>query len=85
MAILIKSKRVEGKIRELAAETGDSLTEAVEKAVDARLATVPPKRKGRVDHAGLAKLLAEIDSLPRMNEHLTDDEILGYNHEGHFD
>ena len=85
MAVLIRAERVETKIRELAERTGETLTEAVEKAVDDRLAALPPKRKGRVDREGLAKLLAEIDALPRINEHLTDDEILGYNDEGHFD
>ena len=80
MAVLIRAQRVEQKIRELAERTGETLTEAV----DNRLAATPPKRKGRVDREGLAKLLAEIDALPRTNEHLTDDEILGFNDEGHF-
>ncbi len=53
-------------------------------AAKLRLARLPP-RKGRVDREGLAKLLAELDALPHINEHLTDDEILGYNDEGHFD
>jgi antitoxin VapB len=84
MAVLIKAKRVDGKIRKLATETGETLTEAVEKAVDERLASLPAKPKGRVDREGLAKLLAEIDALPHINEDLTDDEIIGYNDEGHF-
>jgi antitoxin VapB len=84
MTILIRSKRVDEKIRKLAKENGESLTEAVEKAVDARLAS-SAKPRGRVDREGLAKLLAEIDSLPHVNDHLTDDEIIGYNEEGHFD
>jgi len=85
MAVLIRAERVEQKIRELAARTGETVTEAVEKAVDNRLATLPRTGKGRVDREGLAKLLAEIDALPHINEHLADDEILGYNEEGHFD
>lgn len=85
MAVLIRAERVERKIRELAERTGETLTKAVEKAVENRLATMPPKRRGRVDREGLAKLLAEIDALPRINERLTDNEILGYNDEGHFD
>jgi hypothetical protein len=66
-------------------EPGESLTEAVERAVDDRLAAAAPKRKGRVDRAGLAKVPAESDALPRANEQRTDDDILGYNDEGHFD
>lgn len=85
MAVLIRAKRVEQKIRDLAKRNGETLTEAVEKAVDDRLAATAPKRNGRVDREGLAKLLAELDALPRANEHLSDDEIVGYNDEGHFD
>ncbi|HEX8662819.1 MAG TPA: type II toxin-antitoxin system VapB family antitoxin [Beijerinckiaceae bacterium] len=85
MAVLIRAERVERKIRTLAKQNGETLTDAVEKAVDDRLAATAPKRKGRVDHEGLAQLLAELNALPRANEHLSDDDIVGYNDEGHFD
>ena len=85
MAVLIRAKRVDRKIRDLAKQNGETLTEAVEKAVDDRLTATAPKRNGRVDRVGLAQLIAEIDALPRRNEHLSDDEIVGYNDEGHFD
>jgi antitoxin VapB len=85
MAVLIRAERVDRKIRTLAKQNGETLTEAVEKAVDDRLAATAPKRNGRVDRKELAKLLAELDTLPRANEHLSDDEIIGYNDEGHFD
>jgi antitoxin VapB len=84
MAVLIRAKRVEEKIRELATRTGEGLTEAVEKAVDQRLTRLPAKR-GRIDREKLAQAQAYFDSLPRTNEHLTDDEVIGYNDEGHFD
>lgn len=84
MAILIKDEEADRIVRELAARTGESLTDAVKNAAKLRLARLPP-RKGRVDREGLAKLLAELDALPHINEHLTDDEILGHNDEGHFD
>ena len=51
-----------------------------------RLERVPPgedevaRRKRR-----LKELWDYFDSLPRQNEHLTDDEVVGYNDEGHFD
>jgi antitoxin VapB len=85
MAVLIRAERVERKIRQLAKQNKETLTDAVERAVDDRLAATAPKRSGRVDRAGLAQLLAEIKALPRVNEHLSDDEIVGYNDEGHFD
>jgi len=81
MAVLIRAERVEQKIRELAARTGESLTEAVEKAVDDRLATTAPKRKGRVDREGLAKLLAEIDALPVVDPR-SPDEIMDWDDSG---
>ncbi len=64
MAFLIRAESVEQKIRELAERTGETLTQAVQKAVDERLAAMPPKRKGRVDREGLAKLLAEMTRFP---------------------
>ncbi len=84
MAVLIKDPETDCLIRELAARTGETLTEAVKKAAQQRLAGLGPKR-GRIDWEGLAKVQAELDALPKINEHLTDDEIIGYNDEGHFD
>jgi antitoxin VapB len=85
MAVLIRARRVDEKIRELAKRTGRSLTEAVEAAVDKNLAETAPKPRGRVDREGLARAQAYFSSLPRINEDLTDDEIIGYNEDGNFD
>jgi antitoxin VapB len=85
MAVLIRAPEVEDKIRRLAKKRGVTLTRAVETAVDRELAETEPARKGRVDREGLAQLVAEINALPRVNEHLSDDQIIGYNDEGHFD
>jgi len=83
MGVFIKKPEAEAKIRQLAAQTGESLTEAIERAVDERLARLgPPRRKGRVDRKKLAELLAYFDSLPKTNEDLTDDEIVGYDENG---
>jgi len=83
VAVLIRAKRVEEKIRRLAREAGETLTDAVEKAVDQRLVRLPAKR-GRIDREKLAAAQAYFDALPRMNEHLTDDEVIGYNEWGTF-
>jgi hypothetical protein len=85
MAVLIRAERVERKIRELSERTGRGLTEVVEQAVDKELASLPPRRKGRIDREALALLQAELDALPKINEDKTDDELIGYNDEGHFD
>jgi antitoxin VapB len=83
MGVFIKKPEAEAKIRELASRTGESLTEAIERAVEERLQRLgPPQRKGRVDRKKLAELLAYFDSLPKINEHLTNDEIIGYDENG---
>ena len=84
MAVLIKDAEADRLVRELAARTGETITEAVRKAAEERLARLPAK-KGRVDWAALAEAQAYAACLPRLNEGMTDDEILGYNDEGHFD
>jgi antitoxin VapB len=81
MGILIKNPDTEAKIRKLASRTGETITSAVDRAVDDRLARLPV-RKGRIDRAKLAAVLAEINALPHINEHLTDDEIIGYDEHG---
>jgi len=83
MGILIKRRETEDKIRELADRTGETITDAVERAVDERLAKVgPPGRSGRADWQRLEKLVSKVRSSPPINEHLTDDEIVGYDDSG---
>lgn len=84
MAVLIKDAEADRLIRELASRTGETFTEAVRVAVDQRLRALPARR-GRVDRERLAEARRYFDKLPRINEHLTDEEIIGYNDEGHFD
>ena len=84
MAVLIRDPEADRLIRELAARTGETITEAVKKATEERLARLPAK-KGRVDWAALAEAQAYFSSLPRLNQGLADDAILGTNEEGHFD
>jgi antitoxin VapB len=86
MTILIKDPETDRLVRELVERTGESITESVRQAVWERLQRVPMnedeiaarKRK-------LAELRAYFSSLPNVNEHLTNDEIIGYNEHGHFD
>jgi antitoxin VapB len=80
MGILIKNPATEAKIRELAERTGESLTTAVERAVEERLERVPAT-KGRIDRKKLAELLDYFDSLP-VEDARTPDEIIGYDQFG---
>lgn len=83
MGVFIKKPQAEAKIRELAARTGETLTEAIERAVDDRLVKLgpPPQRKGRVDREKLAEVLAYFDSLP-VDDPRSPDEIIGYDENG---
>jgi antitoxin VapB len=80
MGILIKNPATEAKIRELAERTGESLTAAVERAVEERLERVPAAR-GRIDRKKLSELLDYFDSLP-VDDARTPDEIIGYDQFG---
>jgi len=81
MSVLIKDADADRAIRRLAARTGETLTEAVRIAADERFARLP-KSKGRIDREELERVLARIRSYPTANEHLTDDEIIGYDENG---
>jgi antitoxin VapB len=83
MGVFIRKPEAEAKIRELAERTGETITDAIERAVDERLTRLgPQKKKGRVDRKKLAEILAYFDSLPKINEHLSDDDIVGYDEHG---
>lgn len=83
MGILIKRTETEDKIRELADRTGETITDAVDRAVDERLAKLGArKRGGRVDWERLETLVSKVRTSQPLNEHLTDDEIVGYDESG---
>jgi antitoxin VapB len=83
--VLIKDKEADQLIRRLAERAGETMTEAVKKAVAERLSRLPlseneiAERKRRI-----ARLMAEADAMPTV-DHRTADEIIGYNDQGHFD
>ena len=83
MGVFIKKPEAEAKIRELAERTGESITDAIERAVDERLQRLGPKenKKGRIDRKKLAELLAYFDSLP-VDDPRSPDEIIGYDEHG---
>jgi len=83
MSILINKASTEAKIRELAIRTGEDVAEAIERSVDERLARLGPGRhKRRIDRGRLAELHSYFNSLPKTNEHLSDDDIIGYDESG---
>jgi hypothetical protein len=75
--------QAEAKIRKLAKRTDETLTAAVERAVDERLTRLgPATSKGHVNRKKLAKRLAYFSSLPKINEQMTDDESVRYDESG---
>ena len=83
MQVLVRQVEALAKIRKLAKRTGETLTDAVERAVDDRLAKLGPtrRRKGRVDRKKLAELLKYFDSLP-VDDPRPHEEIIGYDEHG---
>ncbi len=83
MALHINNAAVERKVREMAALKGESITEAIGRAADERIArarsVAGPQRIPSVD-----EILALVHSfdLKAINTDLTDDEILGFGAEG---
>jgi antitoxin VapB len=83
MSILVKNVETEKKIRKLARRTGETITAAIDRAVDDRLAKLGPeqRKKGRIDRKKLAELLAYFDSLP-VDDPRSPEEIIGYDEFG---
>ena len=80
MALSIKSDEADRLARQLAAETEESLTEAVVTALRERLERVRARR-GHTLGARVRKLQTEAAKLPVLDAR-SPDEILGYNADG---
>jgi antitoxin VapB len=80
MALSIKSDEADRLARELAAETGESLTEAVETALRERLKRRHAVR-GSSMRARLARIAADAARLPVVDAS-EPEEILGYDDRG---
>jgi antitoxin VapB len=86
MAITIKSPEADRMARELAAVTGESITDAVTKALRERL-----ERQRVVDQSTRQRRLAALQAMraalagQEVADPRSDDEIVGYNEYGIFD
>jgi len=81
MGISIKNDEAERLARELARETGESLTTAIKRALEERLARVEGRRT-LSDRLALARaVLRRVDALPVLDGRPAD-EILGYDEHG---
>jgi antitoxin VapB len=81
MGISIKNDHTERLARELARETGESLTTAITRALEERLARLDGRRSP-ADKLALARtVLRRLDALPVLDRRSAD-SILGYDEHG---
>ena len=82
MALSLKDPRTDALARQVAALTGETLTEAVRRSLAERL-RLEQIRRGRkpFDRAAIDALIERFAALPVLDPR-TDDEILGYDENG---
>lgn len=78
MALSIKSDRADRLARELAALTGETLTETVERSLEDRLSAERHRRRRVPD---LDTIVARFAQLPVLDDRSAD-EIIGYDEHG---
>jgi antitoxin VapB len=81
MALNIKNAVTERLARQIAKETGESITEAIQHALEERLQHLPQRRRGHIMAEKLEDILRRVDALPTLDTR-PEDEILGYDKEG---
>ena len=81
MALSIKNPETERLARQIAQETGESLTEAIQRALQERMERLPQRRRGHIMAEQLEDVLRRVDALPTLDTG-PEDEILGYDSQG---
>ncbi|MEM8615909.1 MAG: type II toxin-antitoxin system VapB family antitoxin [Pseudomonadota bacterium] len=82
MGISIKNEEVESKIRELALRTGETVTEAVKRAVETRLGLMATaaEQAEAARQKEIDRIIKEMHSLPIYDDRRMDDLL--YNEDG---
>jgi antitoxin VapB len=81
MPISIKNQETEQLARELAKETGETITAVIKRALQDRLQRVRGRRHAKRLPEEVADILQRMDALPTLDER-PEDEILGYDENG---
>jgi antitoxin VapB len=81
MGMIIKNPAPERLARAVAKTTGESLTEAIQKALEERWLRLQAKRRNRALTIQIDDLLRRVDALPTLDSR-SEDEILGYDERG---
>ncbi len=81
MPLSIKSSEAERMAREIAAKTGESLTGAIQTALQERLERLNQQQRSRNLATQLQEILRRVDQLPVLDSR-TPEEIVGYDENG---
>jgi antitoxin VapB len=81
MPLSIKNENTERLARQVADETGESITEAIQKSLEERWERLRERRRGRVLTRQIEDILRRVDDLPTLDDR-SPDEILGYDEHG---
>ncbi len=81
MPLSIKNDATERLARQVASATGESLTEAIHKALQERWLQLRAKRRSSILADQLEDLLRRVDAMPTLDSR-PEDEILGYDEHG---
>jgi antitoxin VapB len=81
MPLSIKNTTTERLARQVADETGESITEAIQRSLEERWERLKTRRRGRVLTRQIEDLLRRVDALPTLDPR-PPDEILGYDEHG---
>ena len=81
MPLSIKNETTERLARQVADETGESITEAIQRSLEERWERLKTRRRGRVLTRQIEDLLRRVDALPTLDPR-SPDEILGYDEHG---
>lgn len=81
MPLSIKNETTERLARQVAGETGESITEAIQKSLEERWERLKERRRGRVLERQIEDILRRVDALPTLDDRSLE-EILGYDEHG---
>ena len=81
MPLSIKNEATERLARQVAGETGESLTEAIQTSLEERWERLKRRRKNQILTGQIEDLLRRVDALPSLDSR-PENEILGYGDDG---
>lgn len=81
MPLSIKNDATERLARQVADETGESITEAIQKSLEERWQRLKARRRARVLSRQIDDILQRVDAMPTLDDR-SPDEIIGYEEHG---